>query len=206
VKVKVCGITNIQDALIAVKEGSGALGFVFYRRSKRYIMPEKARQIIRQLPGNILKVGVFVDAKETSIRNIARLCGLDALQFHGNESPEFCRRFRDYRIIKAFRISQNVDFGKIAQYKTYAYLFDTYSKSEFGGTGKTFSWRLLEKKGKIKKPVILSGGLNSRNVVKAIRIINPDWVDVSSSVESMTGKKDKDKLARFIRAVRKGSR
>ncbi|MCM8797409.1 MAG: phosphoribosylanthranilate isomerase, partial [Candidatus Omnitrophica bacterium] len=110
VKVKICGITNLNDALICAREGVSAVGFVFYRKSCRYVTPGKARQIIDKLPKDILKIGVFVDAKEKEIKRIAKKCRLDALQFHGNESPEFCNRFRPFKVIKAFRVKDRLGF------------------------------------------------------------------------------------------------
>lgn len=203
VKVKICGITNLKDALIAVDAGCDALGFLFYKRSPRYITPEKASRIIKRLPGNITKIGVFVDAKEKAIKNIAKICSLDILQFHGNESAEFCRRFKGYKIIKAFRVRNKIDAAEVSKYKTFAYLFDTFSKSKFGGTGRVFDWSLLTS---IKHTVFLSGGLNANNVNQAIKEALPAWVDASSSLEVAPGKKDPQKVRKFIQAAKKASR
>jgi len=202
VKVKICGITNLEDAIAAVITGCDALGFVFYKKSPRYITPEKAKKIIRLVPQDIRKVGVFVNAPEKNIREIARKCKLDLLQFHGDESPEFCRKFKGYKIIKAFRVKDKIDPENILSYKTFAYLFDTFTNKRFGGTGKAFNWRLLKEIGKLKRPVFLSGGLNTQNVKKAIKIVHPQWVDVSSSVEKRTGKKDYKKVKQFIEVVK----
>jgi len=204
VKVKICGITNLQDAQAAVEAGCDALGFVFYRKSPRYITPWKTREIIGQLPKRVIKVGVFVNAKEKTIKNIAKLCGLDILQFHGNESPEFCQRFRHYKIIKAFRIKNRIDSKNILKYRTSAYLFDAFVKSRPGGTGRKFDWSLIRDIiDDIKRPIFLSGGLTKDNVKVAIKVINPDWVDVSSSVEIGPGKKDRKKVKEFIEIVKK---
>lgn len=201
-KIKICGITNDEDARVAVDAGCDALGFVFYRKSPRYIKPGDALKIIRQLPAHIIKIGVFVNSREESIRRIARLCDLDMLQFHGDESPEFCRRFKGYKVIKAFRIKDRIDLDKVCSYKTFAYLFDTFAKARFGGTGRNFNWKLIKDIGNIKCPIFLSGGLNEKNVKEAVKVVRPDWVDVSSSLETSPGKKDHLKVKRFIKAVK----
>ena len=203
VKVKICGITNLRDALISVGAGCDALGFLFYKKSPRYIAPEEAKEIIKNLPRNVTKIGVFVNCREKSIKSIAKICNLDILQFHGNESVEFCRKFNGYKIIKAFRVEKKIDLAKILKYKTFAYLFDTFSQSKFGGTGKTFDWCLLAD---IKHPIFLSGGLNAHNVNKAIKKVNPAWVDASSTLEVRPGEKDSKKVRKFIQAAKKRSR
>ena len=206
VKVKICGITNLEDALNSVRAGCDALGFVFYKQSPHYITPQKAKQIIKKLPKDIIKVGVFVNAKEETIRHIAKFCGLDILQFHGNEYPEFCQRFKGGKIIKAFRIKDKIDLLKILRYKTFAYLFDTFIKSKPGGTGRKFNWELLKDLEDIKRPIFLSGGLNEKNIKEALESVHPAWVDVSSSVEIKPGKKDYKKIRKFIKATRKVKR
>ncbi|MCM8800472.1 MAG: phosphoribosylanthranilate isomerase [Candidatus Omnitrophica bacterium] len=203
VKIKICGITNLSDALTSINAGCHALGFIFYKKSPRYISAQRAKQIIRNLPKKIKKIGVFVNAKEKIIKDIARICKLDLLQFHGDESPRFCQQFKDYPVIKAFRIKDRIDLSEILSYNTSAYLFDTFVKSKSGGTGKHFNWDLLKAiRDKIRKPIFLSGGLDLRNVKEAIKLIRPDWVDVSSSLEIKPGKKDPHKIIRFIKAVK----
>lgn len=202
VRVKICGITNLGDALAAVRVGSDALGFLFYKKSPRYISPGKASRIIAKLPRRLIKIGVFVNARESQIRRIARLCKLDMLQFHGDESPEFCDKFKDYKVIKAIRIRSRRDLKNLSRYKTFAFLFDTFVKSRRGGTGEKFNWRLLMEIDQPERTIFLSGGLNAKNVRKAIEIVRPDWVDVSSSVELIRGKKDRRKLNDFIRAAK----
>lgn len=202
VKVKICGITNLEDALNAVEAGCDALGFVFYKKSPRNILPEKARDIIDKLAKNAVKIGVFVNEKEKNIRKTAKLCLLDMLQFHGDESRGFCKKFKDSKVIKAFRIKDKIDLSKILRYNTFAYLFDTFVKSKPGGTGRSFNWDLLRYLGAIKKPVFLSGGLNAKNVKRAIQVVRPDWIDVSSSVEIRPGKKDHKKVKRFIELIK----
>ncbi|MDD4980359.1 MAG: phosphoribosylanthranilate isomerase [Candidatus Omnitrophica bacterium] len=205
VKVKICGITNLEDALKIAGLKPDALGFVFYQKSPRYIRPDKAREIIRHIPKSIKKVGVFVDEKENNIKRIAKDLKLDMLQFHGDESPEFCAKFKGYKIIKAFRIKDRVDFRGILRYRTYAYLFDTFVKSKIGGTGKRFNWELIRHLSGFHKPIFLSGGLNAQNAKEAIQQAHPDWVDVSSCVEIKPGEKDYKKAKSFIKAVREKS-
>lgn len=204
VKVKICGITNLEDALAAVILGADAIGFVFYPKSPRYIKPYQARDIIRLLPKRVLKAGVFVNEKVQKIKRIARACGLDLLQLHGDEAPEFCRQLKGLRVVKAFRIKEGVDLIRIKRYNTYGYLFDAFLAGKYGGTGKNIDWGLLQGiRKKIKKPLFLSGGLTSQNVKKAVSLVRPDWVDVSSSVEKVPGEKDKMKLKAFVNALRK---
>jgi len=198
VKVKVCGITNLEDALASFLYGADAIGFVFYKKSSRYISPKKAANISAILPKRISRVGVFVDEKAEKVKEAARACRLDMLQFHGNESPAYCRKFKGYKVIKAFRVEERIDPDEVRRYKTYAYLFDTYSKSNPGGTGEKFNWKLLAQTAKIKGIIFLSGGLNSGNVRKAVKLLKPDWVDASSLLESKPGKKDHKKIKEFI--------
>lgn len=201
VRVKICGITNLEDALASLFYGADAIGFVFYKKSPRYISPGKAGNISRILPRGISRVGVFVNEKENVVKKIAKLCGLDMLQFHGEESCEYCRKFKGYKIIKAFRVGGKINLDDLCGYKTFAYLFDTYSKAKPGGTGKKFNWNLLKQIVKIKRPVFLSGGLTCGNVQKAIKLLKPDWVDASSALEIRPGEKDHKKIRRFIKAV-----
>jgi len=203
VKVKICGITNLRDALIALDAGCDALGFLFYKKSPRYIAPSQAREIIDNLPRNVTKIGVFVNCPERHIKNVAKICDLDILQFHGRESAEFCRKFKGYKIIKVFRVKNKIDLKKILKYRTFAYLFDTFSRSKFGGTGRAFDWRLLAD---IKHPIFLSGGLNANNVNRAIKMVHPAWVDASSTLEAKPGKKDPKKVKNFIQAAKRAGR
>jgi len=202
-KVKICGITNLEDAQTAVKAGADALGFVFYQGSPRHILPFRAKQIIKKLPKRIVKVGVFVNAGGGLIHQTAEFCSLDMLQLHGSESPEFCQRFKNYRVIKAFRIKDKLPLKKILKYKTYAYLFDAFKRSKPGGTGTSFNWSLLAELKDAKAKIILSGGLTAKNVRGAIKKVKPDWVDLSSSVERKPGKKDPRKLKNFIRVTKR---
>ena len=199
VKVKICGITNLEDALSAARQGVDALGFVLYPGSPRYIRPEQARMIIRQLPKSIKRVGVFVNAREATISRLAGNLKLDMLQFHGNESEDFCSRFRGMKVIKAFRVSKQIQLADLSKYDVWAYLFDTSVENKFGGTGKSFDWRLLSCLKGLKKTIFLSGGLNPENVKKALKVFPAQWVDASSSLERYPGKKESRKMGRFIR-------
>jgi len=202
VKVKICGITNLEDARVSVAAGCDALGFLFYKKSPRYISVQKAKEIIKDIPKNIIKIGVFVNATEKNIKEVAKECGLDILQFHGNESPEFCKKFKRYKIIKVFRIKNRSSLRDVLKYKVFAYLFDTYSSSKLGGTGKKFTWELLDQLGDLKQSIFLSGGLNAKNVQAAIKAVHPQWVDASSSLESLPGKKDHKRVKSFIAAAK----
>jgi phosphoribosylanthranilate isomerase len=205
-KIKICGITNLEDALCACEAGADAIGFIFYKKSPRFISPQKAKEIASCLPERVLKVGVFVNETEKNIKNIARKCHLDLLQLHGDETADFCGKFKGYKVIKAFRVKDINSLKKIADYKVRAYLFDAYSAGRFGGTSRTFNWGLLKLLKGIGKPIFLSGGLNSRNVHKALKMVRPEWLDVSSSLESSPGKKSHKKIRSFIDAARKSRR
>ncbi|MDI6703379.1 MAG: phosphoribosylanthranilate isomerase [bacterium] len=200
VKVKICGITNKEDALASIDVGCDALGFVF-AKSPRRITPEKARKIISALPPFVSIVGVFVDESAEIVKGIADYCKLDVLQFHGNESPSYCKEFSGIRVIKAFRIKDEGSLDIIKGYNLTCYLLDTYVEEGYGGTGKTFNWDLAKKVGMFSR-IILSGGLTVDNISHAIKAVHPYGVDVSSGVESRPGKKDHEKLCEFIRQVR----
>lgn len=199
VKIKICGITNIEDALFASSLGVDALGFVL-AESPRKIIAEDVVKIIGKLPPSILKVGVFVNEEEQRIRETLRFCRLDMLQFHGDEPPAYIIRFRE-KIIKSFRIENENSLKDIPKYNADAYLLDAYSPDEYGGTGEVFNWDLAVEAKKFG-PIILSGGLNADNIEEAINKVQPFAVDVSSGVESSPGKKDKKKLEEFVKKVR----
>jgi phosphoribosylanthranilate isomerase len=201
-KVKICGITNLDDALAAVEFGADALGFNFVPNTPRYIEPPQAAEISAQLPPFVTIVGVFVDAAIEDIKLIAAQCKLDVLQLHGKEPPDFCRQF-NRRVIKAFRIKHQDSLTVLPRYTVSAYLLDTYVKGAMGGTGVTFDWKLAAD-AKRYGLVLLAGGLNPENVASAIQAVHPYGVDVSSGVEAEPGKKDHGKLKHFIAAVKDG--
>jgi phosphoribosylanthranilate isomerase len=203
IRIKICGITNLDDAILAVDYGADALGFMFYKGSKRYISPNEAQRIISKLPPFVITVGVFVNQELDEIRNIQGQAGFDIVQLHGNESPDFCKSFGE-RAIKAIRVKDNESFREVESYSAEAILFDTYSNESYGGTGMSFNWEIL-KNFRTSKKIILSGGLSPENVTQAIGIVNPYAVDVSSGVEGHPGKKSPEKLKRFIEAVRNGN-
>ena len=206
VRVKICGITNLEDALKVAKFKPDAMGFVFYKKSPRYIKPERAKGIIRRIPASIKKVGVFVNEREGNIKYIAKNLKLDILQFHGSESPEFCKRFKNYKIIKALRIKDKNSLKDLKKYPVWAFLFDSYQKNLYGGTGIKFNWEILRDVIPHCKNIFLSGGLDAKSVKEAIKLIKPNWVDVSSSVEIKPGKKDYKKAKKFIDTIRKKDR
>jgi phosphoribosylanthranilate isomerase len=189
VKIKICGITNYDDAQTAAALGADALGFIF-APSPRQVTPQKARSIIETLPPMVGTVGVFVNESEEVIREIAEYCGLSLIQFHGDEPPEFCERFRP-RAVKAFRLKDDKGLRAIGNYKgrVRAILLDTYQKGLAGGTGKTFPWELAIKAKEAGLPVILSGGLTPANIEEAIRTVGPYAVDLNSGIEENPGKK-----------------
>jgi len=202
-KVKICGITNIKDALDALWCGADLLGFVFYKKSRRYIEPGKAKEIIDILPPFVFKVGLFVNEKVSKIKRIAKYCGLDFIQLHGDEDKKYLKKLKGLRLIKAMRIKDKNTLNNIEDLPCELFLFDSYSKSEFGGTGRAFDWILSKKIRKIKKPYIISGGLTPCNVGKAVKIFLPYAVDVSSGVENKNGKKDKLLMKEFIKNAKK---
>jgi len=188
-RVKICGITNLVDALRAARFGAEALGFVFHKKSPRYISPYKVRKIIEGLPPFVTPVGVFVNLKEGAVKDILRFTGIRVAQFHGEESPEYCRHFRDVATIKAFRVGEDFDISTVKAYQTSAYLFDAFSSEAYGGTGKTFDWSLIRAAKDFSRPIIISGGINAGNVLEVIESAKPYAVDVSSGVEDAPGKK-----------------
>lgn len=206
-RIKICGITNLDDAIISVKFGADALGFNFYEKSPRYITPEAALVIIKNLPENVLKVGVFVNASLDKIAKIASLAKLSALQLHGEETPDFVRELKaktNLETIKAFRVSPGFQPDDILKYEADAILLDAFSPIEHGGTGETFDWEIALKVRQLFPKMYLAGGLTAENVWEAINRVKPFAVDVCSSIEAGKGKKDKEKLRNFCKEVRNG--
>lgn len=199
-KIKICGITNPEDAFAAVDYGADALGFVFYPKSPRYVSPEKAREITAHLPPFITTVGVFVNEEPAKIKEIMDSARLRVLQLHGDEAPEACSLWLP--VVKAFRVKDFVDLKPLERYKGLsAYLIDTYAPSVYGGTGQIFNWDIAVEAKRFGH-IILSGGLTPENVEKAVRWVKPYAIDVSSGVEAEKGKKDLKKMKEFIEKAR----
>jgi phosphoribosylanthranilate isomerase len=200
-RVKICGITNPADAQVAVEAGADALGFIFYDRSPRFIPVKNAVEISRALPPYTLRVGVFVNPSEELVQRAIDECGLNLLQFHGDEPPEFCTQF-GLMSMKAFRIRDAGSLRELSKYQTDAWLLDAYSSDTLGGTGEKFNWDLAVEAQKFGKPIFLAGGLTPENVADAVRQVRPFGVDVASGVESAPGKKDAAKVRAFINAAK----
>ncbi|MBW1723345.1 MAG: phosphoribosylanthranilate isomerase [Deltaproteobacteria bacterium] len=206
VRVKICGITSIEDALDAVSLGADALGFVF-APSPRRVRVASAREIIRRLPPFVQTVGVFVDENVDRIREIMMECGLDLVQLHGDEPPEVCKALGP-RAVKGFRIKDRGSLRSLAAYKDHVrgYLLDAFSERRKGGTGKTFDWGLALEAKALGVPLILAGGLDSSNVMEAVERVRPWAVDVSSGVEERPGKKNRKRMEKFISTAKRGGR
>jgi phosphoribosylanthranilate isomerase len=198
-KVKICGITNLEDALLCEKLGADAIGFIFYDKSKRYIQPNSAKEIIKMLSPFTLKVGVFVNESSDKINSTAKLAGLNFVQLHGDEKPELISEI-NLPVIKAFRVNDEFDFRFLEEYKNCYFLLDTYYPKQFGGTGKSFNWELIPKH--IAGKIILSGGISISNIQKIISEVNPYAVDVSSSIEEYPGKKSEKRLKEFFNILK----
>jgi len=200
--VKICGITNLEDALAAVGAGADALGFNFYKPSPRYITPQDAREIIEQLPNPILTVGVFVNEESNTVRAIANEVSLRALQLHGDESAEYCREFADYYVIKTFAVSDSFDIQAAHSYKVEAIMLDTKHNSLRGGTGQVFDWSVAQQARPVISKLFLAGGLSPENVKNAVEIVRPFAVDACSALEDRPGKKNHERMRVFINTVR----
>lgn len=201
VKVKICGITNAEDARVALDLGADMLGFNFYEQSPRYISPEEARRLIDDLPNEAEKVGVFVNMDGYFIGKIADRLGLNAVQLHGDETADFVaslRRHTDVKLIKAFRVGPDFQVGSIMEIAVNSVLLDAYTKGQYGGTGERFEWNIAADAIGSVPELILAGGLTPDNVAEAVRTVRPYAVDVASGVELIPGKKDPAKLDAFI--------
>ncbi|MEY8348424.1 phosphoribosylanthranilate isomerase [Bacillus cereus] len=199
-KVKICGITDLKTAKLACEYGADAIGFVF-AKSKREIVPEKAKQIITELPAEVMKVGVFVNESVEVIQKIVNDCGLTHVQLHGDEGNHHIRRL-NIPSIKSIGVHSSEDIEQSLGYEADFLLFDSPKEKFHGGNGKTFSWQLLEDMpNTIRKKCILAGGLHLGNIAEAIETIQPYMVDVSSGVET-DSKKDSEKIKQFIRKAK----
>ena|ERR1700752_3848989 len=202
--IKICGITNLDDAVAAVAMGADVLGFNFYKPSPRYITPQSACQIIEQLPESVLKVGVFVNEESPeAVQNIANESGITAVQLHGDESPDYCRELAaNQHVIKTFAVSNDFDTQMTLRYQVDAIMLDTKHDTLRGGTGRAFDWSVAEQVAKIVPKLYLAGGLSPENVADAIAAVRPYAVDACSSLEAMPGKKDHERMCAFVAAVR----
>lgn len=200
VKVKICGITNIDDALHAAACGADALGFVFFHQSPRCVSAEAAREIIAALPPFTAAVGLFVNEEPARIREIAAFCGLDTLQLHGDEPRADCL-FPPYRVIKALRVRDEGTLTNLVSWPVSALLLDAWVPDAYGGTGHRFDWELAARAARDHR-IVLAGGLTADNAAEAVRAVRPWAVDVSSGVEAAPGRKDPAKVAAFLKAAK----
>lgn len=201
--VKICGITNTEDALAAVEAGADLLGFNFYLKSPRHVSPREARRIVEALPASVARVGVFVneDEPETIGRAVSE-SRVGAAQLHGDETPEFCARLGGFSVIKALRVGRGFSVEQAALYKTDAVLLDAYVKDAWGGTGQTFDWSFARRTREVVAKLYLAGGLTPENVAEAVRAVRPFAVDVCSGVETSPGRKSFRLMRSFVEAVR----
>jgi phosphoribosylanthranilate isomerase len=200
VRVKICGIRTLAEARAALELGADAIGFNFWNSSPRFIEPSVAREIIAKLPPVISCVGVFVNERPEAVLEVRERARLGGVQLHGDESPEYCSALGEIRIIKALRVGDGLEPGLMDRFRVSAFLLDTHVKGSYGGTGKSFDWGIAVEAAR-RAPVILAGGLTVDNVAEAIRTVRPLGVDVCSGVESKPGRKDRDKMALFMREV-----
>ncbi|RJP66468.1 MAG: phosphoribosylanthranilate isomerase [Ignavibacteriales bacterium] len=197
-KVKICGITNPEDALLCESCGADYLGFIFYKGSKRYVSFDEAKDIINKLSPGTVKVGVFVNEEPEMINKSAEFLHLDYVQLHGNENPEVADKINS-KVIKAFRINDSFDFDGIKYFSNTVPLFDTHSQDKFGGTGEKFNWDVIPES--LLDKIILAGGISSANIEYIYRHIKPMAVDVSSSLELTPGMKDETKVKEFFNKI-----
>lgn len=204
VKVKICGITNLRDAIIAAESGADALGFVFFKNSPRYVEPHTVKDIIENLPPFIHTVGVFVNEDKSTIDKIVEITGIDYIQLHGDETPETCALWK--KAYKVFRVRDFLDLTQLQNYGCKTFMLDTFSRDSYGGTGQIFNWDIALEARRYGN-IILSGGLTPENIQKAIQYVRPYGVDVSSGVESeKKGIKDAEKLRLFIQRAKSAVR
>ena len=207
IQIKICGVTNENDARACVELGADMIGFNFFRQSPRHIEPAAVRQIIEQIPHRVCAVGVFVDADAEEIRKAASLAGIRCVQLHGETTPEACSGLaRDFRVIRAFRTDPRFHPEQATAFRDCDVLIDAYHPDLRGGTGETCDWSAARATLPFTRFLILSGGLNAQNVGRAIAAVTPHAMDVCSGVESALGIKDHRALKQFIGAVRAGER
>ena len=203
--VKICGITNMEDAAAAVDAGADFLGFNFYKPSPRYITPQEVREIVRRFPREVLKVGVFVNENYDDVQTIMRAAGLGALQLHGDESPQYCSRFYGWYIIKTFAVTDTFDAKAAEAYEVDGIMLDTKHNHLRGGTGHVFDWSVARQAALTFPEFYLAGGLSPENVENAIKTVRPYAVDACSSLEDRPGKKNAERMRAFVDAVRRAA-
>jgi len=199
-QIKICGITNREDAAFVAGCGADAVGFIFHQKSPRYVAPETVKQIIRKLPDDITTVGVFVDLNPLQVKDIVAFCGLDMVQLHGAESPAYCGGFPPSQVIKACALKEEADVEHLGAYPVRAILVDAYDPVRHGGTGERADWTLAAKV-KETHPLILAGGLSPVNIKEVIELVSPHAVDINSGVEASPGRKDHRKVKEVIALV-----
>jgi phosphoribosylanthranilate isomerase len=199
-RIKICGITNLEDAMAAAELGADAVGFVLYPNSPRCVKPSQAKVIISQLPPYVTTVGVFANQDAKDILDIVEECGFDLVQLQGDEPPEFCQRLGP-RVVKAIRVKDPDSIKRMAAYTVRAFVLDSYRENQLGGTGERFDWDLALQARPYGR-IILAGGLTPDNVREAVTKVQPYGVDVSSGVEQRMGKKDHTKIEKFIKQAR----
>lgn len=200
--VKICGITNLEDAMVAIEAGADALGFNFYPRSPRYVSSETVAEIVKQLPGEILKVGVFVNEPSPEIKKIASESGINAIQLHGDESNTYCRELSEFFVIKTFAVGPHFEPESVQLYEVGGVMLDASHKELRGGTGCRVDLDVAKAVGKLTDKLFLAGGLSPSNVAEAVVKVQPYTVDVCSSIESTPGRKDRELVWRFVNQVR----
>ena len=201
VRIKICGITRFEDARIAANLGVDALGFIFFKNSPRYISPEDAALITSQLPPFVSRVGVFVNETIETILDTARIAGLNAIQLHGSESPEFCHQIY-LPVLKAFSVKPDFDMSILSNYKTSGILLDTWNGAMHGGSGKTFDWTIAKNICSHFENVVIAGGLGPSNIEEALNTVHPYGIDINSGVEIMPGVKNPHKMRDAVRIVK----
>ena len=201
--IKICGITNVHDALAAVAAGADALGFNFYKPSPRYVTPQTAREIVAKLPVSVLTVGVFVNEESQSVRNIANEANVAALQLHGDESPEYCRELgKDRYVIKTFAVANDFDVQRIRLYRVEAIMLDTKHNSLRGGTGRVFDWSVAKEVNDFVPKLFLAGGLSPENIEEAVATVRPYAIDACSALEDAPGRKNHERMRAFVEIAR----
>lgn len=202
--VKICGITNLDDALAAIDAGADALGFNFYKPSPRYVTPDAAHEIIAQLPNkSILAVGVFVNEQSPQdVEIVARRASITAIQLHGDESPAYCRNLSQFKVIKALAAGADFDAEQARAYEVDAILLDTKDPALRGGTGRVFDWSIARQVKRLVPKLFLAGGLGVQNIEQAIISVDPYGVDACSALEETPGKKDHVLVRSFVKTIR----